>query len=92
MKVKKLINELKQFNPDADITLTTSESITLSYISKDPLTNNELNKQTTSQVFIEPADFCEVCASQYDVSGVPWCSYYDTPCDEVKMCCEFQEC
>lgn len=32
MKVKELIKELKEFNPNADVTLTTSEDIILSYI------------------------------------------------------------
>ena len=52
MKVKELIKELKKFNPKADVTLTTSEDIILSYIDW----GGADNEKTTKQVFIEPCD------------------------------------
>ena len=52
MKVKNLIKELKEYNPEADITLTTSETIILSYISED----EGETKKTTKQIFIEGDD------------------------------------
>lgn len=52
MKIKELINELKEYNQEADITLTTSETITLSFISDENGT-----KKDTKQVFIEGCDF-----------------------------------
>lgn len=51
MKIKELIKELKEFNQEADITLTTSETITLSCICSDGGT-----KKDTKQVFIEGED------------------------------------
>ena len=58
MKIKDLIKELEQYNPEADITLTISEDITISYICED-LQGNELTKKTTMQVFIEGCDNME---------------------------------
>lgn len=49
------IKELNKYNPDADITLTTSEDIRLSFICKD-LNGNDLTEATTMQVFIEGCD------------------------------------
>ena len=54
MKVKELINELKEYNQEADISLTTSETIILSYISDENGT-----KQDTKQVFIEGRDMID---------------------------------
>ena len=51
MKVKELIKELQEYNPEADITLTTSETITLSYICSDGGT-----KKDSKQIFIEGED------------------------------------
>lgn len=56
MKVCDFIKVLKEYNQDADITLTTSENITVSYICKD-LKGNDLTKKTTMQLFIEPIDY-----------------------------------
>ena len=58
MKIKHLITELEEYNPEAEITTPYSENICLSYISKDSQ-GNELNKQTTMQVFIEWSDSTE---------------------------------
>jgi len=58
MKIQDFINELKKYNPEADITLTTSEDITISYICKDSK-GNELTPKTTKQCFIEGCDYME---------------------------------
>lgn len=55
MKVKELINHLKEYNPDADITTPISEDISVSYICKD-LDGNTYSRKTTKLVFIEPID------------------------------------
>jgi len=57
MKINHLISILKTYNQEANITLTTSEDITVSYICEDPKTKRELTPQTTRQVFIEPKDY-----------------------------------
>lgn len=51
MKNSKLIETLKGYNLDADVTLTTSEDICISYISEDNAT-----EKTTKQIFIEGCD------------------------------------
>ena len=55
MKIKTLINKLSEYNQDAEVTLTTSEDIFLSYIWIDS-NGDKLNKQNTPLVFIEPID------------------------------------
>lgn len=82
MKVLDLMKELSYFNPQANISLTTSEDICLSYISEDNAT-----PQTTKQVFIEPADFCQKCQFYED----SYCRVYDKPCDEVEECFQYIE-
>ncbi len=54
MKVKELIKQLKEFNQEADISLTTSEDILISYISE-----NNATPLTTLQLFIEGCDVLE---------------------------------
>ena len=54
MKVNELIEELKTYNPDAEISRGDSETIRLSYIS-----NNGEGKSDTDMVFIEMADYTE---------------------------------
>ena len=56
MLVKDLINELLEFNPNANVVLPSSEEILLSYIGEDNTT-----KKTTKIVFIEGCDSCETC-------------------------------
>ena len=90
MMVKKLIEELAEYNPDADITLTTSEDICLSYICKDS-DGSSLDKKTTMQVFIEPMDLCPMCTSEYMNGDVMWCSSYDCACRDVEECYQFEE-
>lgn len=55
MKIKELINELKEYNPEADITLECSEDIIISYIDTD-LKGRPCSKKNTPQCFIEPID------------------------------------
>ena len=58
MKIQQLITELKKYNPDADITLLTTEDITLSYVCEDR-NGNDLTPKTTKQVFIEGCDWVD---------------------------------
>lgn len=54
MIVSDLIEELKTFNPNAEISRDDSETIILSFISM-----NGENKSNTKMVFIEKADYEE---------------------------------
>lgn len=55
MKNRELIKQLLNYNMDADVTLTTSEDITLSFICVDA--NGEiLSEKETSLIFIEGID------------------------------------
>ncbi len=92
MKNKDLIEELKKYNLDADVTLTTSEDIFISYISEN-IDGDTLNKQTTMQLFIEGKDFCEECVHEYihEFYDVKWCNYYDAPCIDVMKCEQYEE-
>ena len=90
MKIKKLIELLKTYNQDADITLTTSEDITVSYICKDT-NGNPLSKETTMQCFIEGMDNCPECVHEYMNGDDRWCSFYDKECKKVDECYQFEE-
>ena len=87
MKINEFIELLKGFNQDADITLTDSETITLSYVDN----NGKYTKKDTPIVFIEPEDWCNKCASEYMEGDISWCSFYDKPCTEVEECYQFEE-
>ena len=91
MKVKKLIELLQSYNQDADITLTNSEDITVSYICKDPNTGKELTPQTTKQCFIEPTDSCPECVHEYMENDIRMCSYYQKHCKNVDECYQYEE-
>lgn len=80
MKVNELQKELKGFNPNANISLTDSEDICLSYISEDGA-----DPMTTKQVFIEPCDFCQKC--QFYDDG--YCRVYAKNCEDVIECFQF---
>lgn len=54
MKNWQLIEELKKYNMDADVSLTTSEDICISYICE-----NGDTEKTTKQIFIEGCDYDE---------------------------------
>jgi hypothetical protein len=51
MKVKELIEELKNYNPEATVSLICSESVAISYICEGGAT-----PQTTQHIFIEGID------------------------------------
>ena len=55
MIVSELIEELKEYNPDAEITTPYSETICLSYIDAD----GKYDKSNTPFVFIEQADYVD---------------------------------
>jgi len=90
MMIKDLIESLGKYNPNADITLTTSEDITLSYISETP-DGEKLTIETTMQVFIEPTDSCPTCVHEYNGDGLRMCGFYGKPCRLVDECFEFEE-
>ena len=92
MKNRELIEELKKYNLDANVSLTTSEDICLSYISED-IYGNSLNEQTTQQVFIEGKDFCNECVHSYihEEYDADWCSFYGSPCINIMKCEQYEE-
>ena len=53
MKVYELIEELKGYNPNADVSLVSDETIFLSYIDDD----GKYGKMSTGHVFIEGCDY-----------------------------------
>ena len=83
MKNRDLIKKLLDFNLDADVSLTTSSDICLSYISR-----GGANQQTTKQIFIEPADLCESCG-WHDGGG--YCTAYNSKCEDVGECYQYEE-
>lgn len=83
MKIKELIDKLKDFNPNADISTVASEDIKLTYVYC--VDGKEYSKKTTQQVFIEPVDACEVCINYDD----DYCLIHSKPCDSVKDECMF---
>ena len=56
MKNKELIEKLKEFNLEADVTTPFSEDICIGYIDDD----EKYNEKTTPIVFIEPCDYIEL--------------------------------
>ena len=91
MLVKEFIAKLEKYNPDAEITLTTSEDITLSYICKDK-NGNDLSIKNTPIIFIEPMDECPQCVHEYvGDDDRRWCSFYNKPCRMVEECFQFEE-
>ncbi len=51
MKVSELIDELKQYNPNAEVTRVDSETIYLSFIGESP--------ETAGIVFVEARDYVD---------------------------------
>ena len=82
LKVKELIKQLKTFNQEADVSLTTSEDIVISYINE-----NNATPQTTKQLFIEPSDDCKTC----NYYGGRYCYAYRTYCDKVTECYRYDK-
>ena len=54
MIVSELIEELKQYNPDAEISRDDSETILLSYIAE-----GGADASTTEMIFIEKCDYAD---------------------------------
>ena len=55
MNVQELIDELKSYNPQAEVTTPYSETICLGYIDDE----GRYDKKTTKLVFIEWSDYAE---------------------------------
>ena len=87
MKIEDFIELLKKYNPEAEITLTISEDITLSYIDAD----GKYTPKDTPFVFVEPMDSCPTCVHEYDESGMRMCGFYRKPCKLVEECFQFVE-
>lgn len=91
MKIKELINALKKYNPDAEVTTPYSEDICLSYISKSLDGEMEYNLSNTPLVFIEQTDSCPTCVHEYTNDGIRMCSFYQKPCKLVEECFQYEE-
>ena len=74
---KDLINSLKEFNPEANVTLTTSEDICISYI-----TEGGADKSNTPHIFIEECDICSNCFYESET----YCTFYNQECSDVEEC------
>ena len=90
LQVNRLIEELKKYNSDADVSLTNSEDIVISYISRD-LDGSCLTPETTMQLFIEGYDKYRECSSEYMNGDIVWCEHYDKPCEDKESCSYFEE-
>ena len=90
LQVNRLIEELRKYNPNADVSLTSSEDIVISYISRD-LDGSYLTPETTMQLFIEEYDKYRECSSEYMNGDIVWCEHYDKPCEDKESCSYFEE-
>lgn len=93
MKVKELINQLKTFNPNADVGIKTlddeyKDELYISYICVDP-NGKDLNESETLQVWIEATDLCMKCEFFSYVDNE--CLAYDCRTNEVEECYQFEE-
>lgn len=91
MKVSKLIEKLGEFNPNADISLTCSEDIHISYICKNHQNDELFTKETTPQVFIEIDEECPFCVHSYMDNDERFCSFYEKLCCDVEECFQYEE-
>lgn len=83
MKNNKLIEKLKEYNPNADVTLTTSEDICIGYIVGD----EGYDKSNTPIIFIEGCDECARCFFEEET----FCTFYGVECSDVEQCYQFIE-
>ena len=83
MKNKQLIEILKGFNPEADVSLTTCEEIVVSYVC-----TNGATKETTKQIFIEEENTCESC---FFHDGGGYCYAYKKRIEDVEECYKYTE-
>ena len=74
MLLKNLLELLKDYNPEANVTLTTSEDIELSFIGED--------KYNARIIFIEGCDTVKSCYYYNE----EYCNYYGTNCEEITEC------
>lgn len=87
---KDLIEKLKEYNPNADVSLVDSEDITIGFICKTGDGKN-FTPQTTPQLFIEGVDLCPTCVHEYIEDRERMCSFYGKPCRMVGECFQFEE-
>lgn len=87
---KNLIEKLKEYNSEADVSLVDSEDITISYIHKDT-DGNEFTINNTPQLFIEGVDLCPTCVHEYIEDDERICSFYGKPCRMVGECFQYEE-
>ena len=92
MKNRDLIEKLKKYNLDADVTLPTSEDIFLSYICEDNK-GNILTEKDTMLIFIEGTDEYMECANEYinETYDSLWCALHDYECVNKWDCEDFEE-
>ena len=91
MKVKRLIELLSEFNPNANVGIKTVneeyvDHLYVSYICEDT-NGNEVNGKDTAQVWIEAIDLC--CDCQFFENNN--CLVYDCSTSEVDECYQFIE-
>lgn len=91
MKVKELIENLKECNPNADVGIKTIDDLYIdqlyiSYICEDK-NGKEVKINETKQVWIECVDFCGKC--QFYDKG--FCIAYDKNSGDVDECYQFNE-
>lgn len=90
LKNRDLIEKLKEYNLDADVSLVDSEDITISYIYKD-YDGNNLTPSTTPQLFVEGIDSCPSCIHECIKNNERICSFYNKPCRLVGECYQYEE-
>lgn len=81
MKNRELIKQLLEYNMDADVSLTTSNDICISYISEGGATI-----KTTKQIFIEEENSCDSCVFH---DGGGFCEMYNKKIEDVEECYQY---
>ena len=91
VKVKDLMNNLKNLNPNANIGIKTidDEYIDHLYVSfiSETVDGQTYDEKNTKQVWIEAVDLCVNC--QFFNNG--YCIAYDKDVSDVKECYQFME-
>lgn len=91
MKVKDLIDNLKNLNPNADVGVKTIDDeyvdhLYVSYIS-ETVDGQTYNEKNTKQVWIEAIDLCSNC--QFFNNN--YCIAYEKDASDVDECYQFVE-
>lgn len=91
MKVKELIENLKECNPNADVGIKTIDDLYIdqlyiSYICEDK-NGKEVKINETKQIWIECVDFCAKC----QFNDKDFCLAYDKNCGDIDECFQFIE-